>query len=255
MTMFEVYTQDELRKVSGKNLLETFSNFRVTEKGQVFISFPERKMGEYLHLKDLVEYKYCLPISLGKGGFLFSPYSSYKFITLVLPYLKLSIKKKLFIDSVLEEYKNIPVTIYAAGAIEKAPDHGVGFRQTLKDIFHFTKTKIVDPTDFEYNKNTSSLTEYGKTATLDDYYKLARKVIYGDINAVIDADIIVSNLDQYIGVGTPAETTLNMAQRKPVYGVVANGFDIRQLHPWMFGTITRFFPSFSALRDFIIYPE
>ncbi len=254
--MLEAYTQNEMSVINGKFLKETFQNFKCDKDGRVIIEFPVRKRSEFLFYKDLIEYKYCLPMTVEGNLFYLSKYSSYKFIKLVMPHIK-GVAKNSYYTSILEEIKNEKLTIYAAGAIEKAPDHGVGFRVNLKEKLRFTKTNIVDPTDFEYNRQVecSSLTEYGQKHSIGDYYKFVRNVVKGDIESVMSVDVVVANIDQYIGTGTPAETSVCVAMNKPVYGLVAEGFDIKSLRPWMLGTVTRFFPTIQSLREFIIYPE
>lgn len=252
--MLDLYTADELKCTRPKDILRFISKrpFRFTNDGLVFIPIPARKRNEYLEFRNKLHYVYCMPMTIQGRGFLLPPFSTHKFLQLVKDHLSISVAKRKYLDSVVEEYEKANVLLYAAGAIEKSPDHGVGSRRALRECLKFAPAEVIDPCDFECNSDYKTFARHLDRTSLKNNYWFTRNVIFNDVAEVQRADAVVVWLDEYIGTGTPAECTLAIVQGKPVYGVVADNFGIDRLNPWMRATITRFFSSNADFRDFLV---
>jgi len=219
-----------------------------------------RKSNLYPKLKELMEYKYGIPMPIlnyyqrktkGASSFIeIIPYVSNRILRLI--YSHFPSKDCNNIHKFIEKTNNASICIYAAGAIEKAPDHGVEYREILKKHFALTNIKIIDPCDFQYNKEVSSITEYISLHGIGLGYTFSKMVGHNDVAIVKKCDAVIIYIDQHIGAGSISECTVAKSYGKPVYGIISSDYDIKNIHPWLLGQIDRYFLSFQTLREFMI---
>jgi hypothetical protein len=144
--------------------------------------------------------------------------------------------------------------LYAAGAIEDAPDNGIGTRQLLKQAFKDIKDiEIVDPCDFEYNSDDfPTLKDYQKAHNYYETMLYAKHIVNGDIDAVDDCDAIIVCLDEHCGPGTASEATLAVFQEKMVWAVKMPGANLDKVHPWILGCVDKLFHTVDQFKEYLI---
>jgi len=253
--MLEVYTTEMLKEITPTGLIAQLKLISFDKNGCAVVRVPPDKKIEYGELKNKIEYKYYMPIVFNGDSLWFNKYSTAKLLTLLAGKLKISIRSKKTIELQQVMSDAIHSTVYAAGAIERAPDHGVGFRNACHDIFRRTKIDIISPCDFTYNKTCHTLAKHGTENDILTHYKFSRMIVAGDLKAVASCDATIVNIDQYLGVGTTSEATVAFALQKPLYGILAKDYQVNQVSPWLLGTMTRVFSSLQEFRDFVVNGE
>jgi hypothetical protein len=250
------YPSKDISRLTQEFLFETFIT---KSRGHFFhpagfaLTLGPRKARDYMALKPAIEYKYCMPLPIlekdgGAWHGTMCRYSTFKLLKLIMPFIN---DDNHWVQKTLRSTRPAKITLYACGAIEKSPDHGKGYRKILRDVLISTKTKIIDPCDFVYNKEYDTLSEHRDKNTTNEAYRFSSTVVDGDLDAVRDSDAIVVWLDPYLGSGSTGEMSVARVLGIPVYGIAAEGFDVEKLHPWLMGCVTRFFSDMNSFRQFV----
>lgn len=142
---------------------------------------------------------------------------------------------------------------YLAGAIEQAPDHGVGKRDTLKPILEAMGIEGVNPCDFKYNQGDfPTMWSYTKDAShsLSDCLRYSSKIVDGDLQEILTCDVIIAILDENCGPGTGSELTLASHEGIPVIGLIIDDKEEywRKIHPWILSRVDTFCFSVRELK-------
>jgi hypothetical protein len=144
---------------------------------------------------------------------------------------------------------------YLAGAIEYAPDGGLGWREAITpflrdDLGH----RVYDPA----KDARKSLTEeesknlrLWKTSDLLRFQAAVRKIIEFDLDVVSHSDYVICCWDEHVtkGGGTAAEVTSAFRLGIPVYLVTA--LPIPTISGWILACCARIFNGFEELKAFL----
>lgn len=240
------------KTIDNKYVAKIFKHFTM-ERARIHIKIPQGLNNVFKEARSLTYKNYCLPMPAKGNHFVLSSFGTNKFLKIVKPFIssqKMSSKK---IDSTIKRTDDSMIKIYAAGAIEKAENFGIGPREELKSVMRFTRARIVNPCDFDYNKiEYPNMLSYQANHSPEETYKYAQPIVDGDIDAVINSDIVLVYLDEKCGIGTASEITLARAIGKPVYAVIAKNTDLNKISPWILACPYRFFNSFNEFRKFFI---
>lgn len=246
--------RNALSKLNSQTIIRSFPNFEFDKGLHVLIPLPTSKSlrEKAFYTKWLLQYKYCLPIKYEIENDLLSlgDYATYKFLKIILPFAprnKIDLWK-----TIIANKKESKISIYAAGAIELSPDKGIGSREIIKNSLKSTKSIVINPCDFEFNKNDMSLTNYRKVHSIHESWMHEQQIVSSDCDAVLAVDVIALWLDQYVGRGSTSECTLAKAMLKPVYAIIAPDYNIKKTPVWLLGCISRFFKSPEQFRKFIL---
>lgn len=162
---------------------------------------------------------------------------------------------------------------YSAGAIERSPDLGVGWRQKLDiilqklGIIHYNPTELenIKLKEFHPNRLPKKITtrsgrsfapKHWHQLSLtnmkrirDRFNRMMRSVIDYDLKLVKKSDFVIVLVDKYMlkGSGTFIEMHETFMQKKPVYAVVK----VERIPSWLTAYITKEFKSFDELHDFL----
>ena len=145
--------------------------------------------------------------------------------------------------------------IYLAGAIEFSPDHGAGIRQQLINEFKDTNFELINPCDFEYNQaEFPTLLSYQKEEShnFSDCLKNAIKVSNGDIKSLSNCHALISVIDEFCGTGTASEMSVANILGIPIFSLIKNSDNWRNINPWILGQTTFLFYSINDLKEYII---
>lgn len=260
--LIEIYSPEELEQVNGKFIYNIIrDNIEFDEVDRMASDPPTvtvklSTVDKMLELKRVLEYKWFLPIHYRwkYKQLIFKGYSAHLLLKLIEPHQYFHTKKRKEFEYVLNETAECSVPVYAAGAIEKAPDKGVGYRKDLKSAMEFTKVSVVDPCDFAYNLfqgKQKTLQEVDATSTLRDSYIKTRMVVEGDCAAVVETEAVIALVDQYLGSGTTSELTVAVAFKRPVYAILGSDIELKDIVPWVRCCASRYFRSIQELTDFV----
>ncbi len=146
--------------------------------------------------------------------------------------------------------------IYLAGAIERAPDLGVGWRRAItpflkEELGH----RVFDPCIEE--NHVLSVHEFAefrdwKRTDLKRFRQTMRKLIDTDLNQIArEVDYLICLWDEYVlgGGGTHGELTLAYYNRIPVYMVTE--MPQTEMSGWIIGCTTEIFADFDALKAYL----
>ena len=265
-SMIDIYTQSQLDQLTPRTLYETIRNSihfdecqRLAEDSQT-VTVKLKSCNKMLALKGLLEYKYFMPIHYRwkYRELVFHGYSAHKLLKIIEDHHRFYRKKREQFETVIESTADDKISVYAAGAIEHAKDKGVGYRQKLKEQLEYTHVKIVDPCDFIYNGGEQTLNEHAAENDLFNSYWHTQPVVDGDCGAVIETEAVIAYIDPAMlqGTGTKAEMTVARAVKRPVYGVVSPEVDLKDdVSAWTRACVSRYFPSFEELREFVVRSE
>lgn len=260
--LIELYTPDEMKRVSGRfiyNMVRDRISFDTIDRlanDPPTVTVELGTVDKMLEFKRVLEYKWFLPIHYRwkYKQLIFRGYSAYLLLKLIEPHQLFHSKKRKDFEWILEQTTDCTVPVYAAGAIEKAPDKGIGYRRDLKAAMEFTKVSIVDPCDFAYNLfqgKQKTLQEVDAVCSLRDSYIKTRTVVEGDCAAVVETEAVMALIDQYLGSGTTSELTVAVAFKRPVYAVLGEGMELKDVTPWVRCCPSRYFGSIQALANFV----
>lgn len=244
-----------LTSIKLREIYDTFKDVKIAKDGRLILNLPKKGMRytKLMRLRQFVHNAYFIPIIYDESTqtFQWNHASTYKFLTLLYEYFEYYKKDEWDkIRQLRNNTKESKHIVYAAGAIEKSPDGGIGSRKLLKKYLAGTKIRIINPCDFKFNKKYKTLDEFSQHHTRRSNWNHMHTVVAGDILAVKESDVVVAYIDEYIGTGTHSECTLAVGLHKPVYGIIKEGIDISQ-YPWLMGTMTRVFNSHEEFKKFI----
>lgn len=264
--MIEIYKQSQLDQLTARNLYEIVRNNihfdecpRIAEDSQT-VTVNLKSCKKMLALKGLLEYKYFMPIHYRwkYKELVFHGYSAHKLLRIIENNHRFYRKKREQFETVIENTADEKIRVYAAGAIEHAADKGVGYRQELKKNLEYTHVEIVDPCDFIYNGDDTTLNQHADANSLLDSYWHTQPVVDGDCGAVIETEAVIALIDEAMlkGTGTKSEMTVARAVKRPVYAVVDPKVDLQKdVSPWTRACVSRYFNSYEQLREFIVRSE
>jgi len=260
--LIDIYASNEMKRVSGQfiyNMVRDRIAFDALDRlanDPPTVTVELSTVEKMLEFKRVLEYKWFLPIHYRwkYKQLIFHGYSAHMLLRLIEPHQLFHSKKRKDFEWVLEQTADCTIPVYAAGAIEKAPDKGVGYRRDLKAAMEFTKISIVDPCDFAYNLfqgKQKTLQEVDAASSLREAYIKTRMVVEGDCAAVVETEAVMALIDQYLGSGTTSELTVAVAFKRPIYGVIGEGVDLKNITPWVRACPSRYFESIQALANFV----
>jgi hypothetical protein len=144
---------------------------------------------------------------------------------------------------------------YLAGAIEHAPDGGVGWRRRIEPELDRLGHSYYDATlaecdllDAEERRGLA----HWKHSDLDRFRRSMRKIIDHDLGELVGhADYVVAHWDEWTqsGGGTQGEITLAYHTRIPVYLVTPLSAD--QVSGWILGCCEAVFSDFPTLVELL----
>lgn len=145
--------------------------------------------------------------------------------------------------------------VYLAGAIEAAPDGGVGWRRDLAPFLQDELGHTVhDPTDHDWKvlseEERRSFRRW-KTSPADwpRFQETVRRIIRRDAELILaDTDYLIAYWDEAVvgGGGTHGELTLAYLHAIPVFLVL--GMPRERVSSWILGCSEAVFDSFDSLR-------
>jgi hypothetical protein len=147
-----------------------------------------------------------------------------------------------------------PKHIYLAGAVDKAPDHGAGWRDEIEPfLVREINSAVFNPCRQE-DKLRAELSKVD-TATPEGRLKrfgLIKQLIDADLDVLSVTDAVVCYWDKWCkgGGGTAGEVTLAYRSGIPVYLVL--GMPEDECSGWVLGAATEIFSSFDELKDFLL---
>jgi hypothetical protein len=147
------------------------------------------------------------------------------------------------------------VFIYLSGSIEFAAGFGRAWRADLTPFLRELGHEVYDPAADE----TKNLTAHEvanfrawKTEDPERFATAVRKIIHWDLDLVEQrADCLICFWDENAGkgAGTQAEITSAFRHNKVVYFVTP--LPRERISGWILACVTRIFPNFDELRDFM----
>lgn len=145
--------------------------------------------------------------------------------------------------------------IYLAGAIERAPDLGVGWRKDVTPFLEELGFEVIDPCIIEDKGMKLFENELVRRKDLSTPEKLAaykstvkHKVIIPDLAMLYSCTHILCLWDKYAqaGAGTAGELTMARWLQKQVW--LVNGYDdIAKVSGWILGCADEIFNNFEEL--------
>lgn len=147
---------------------------------------------------------------------------------------------------------------YLSGAMDRAPDRGVQWREDIKPFLHDMGIITLDPCnkpicDFDEGPNFAKVrSEYLENEDYDKVAEMMKPVRAVDLRMTDVADFLIVNLDHDIfACGTMEEIFLANRQKKPILIHSVQGK--KKISPWMFGTIPHqmFFNSWTELVAYL----
>jgi nucleoside 2-deoxyribosyltransferase len=139
--------------------------------------------------------------------------------------------------------------VYLAGGIDKAPDGGVVWRDTVTPMIEAAGFDVFNPCVETDGKLAAHLgwDEFDHTKWMElkedvqVYRHVSRWIVCADLQAVENSDVLLIYFDEYAGAGTFGEATLARNMGIPVYVVLKRGIDIKDLPAWFVGCATKIY--------------
>jgi len=133
-------------------------------------------------------------------------------------------------------------TVYLAGPIDYADDHGIGWRKSITEQLVQMGILVLDPTNkpgnlvSETQKEQDLIRKYKKEKDWTSLCKFMKSIRRTDLRLVDMSDFIIALIDTNIHMcGTYDEIFTAEDQQKPVLFIVPNG--IESLSSWMYSVI------------------
>ena len=148
--------------------------------------------------------------------------------------------------------------IYLSGAIDHAPDRGVGWRQEVKPKLQMAGYSVIDPTegvDHELGRflgwDLFSLEAWLELSTGNPrlYRQACRFLRERDERLLARANIVLVRLDEYAGDGTRSEASLGAFLGRDVLVWEAWSGAAPALSVWFTGCVTSFHSDFGSILD------
>jgi len=143
---------------------------------------------------------------------------------------------------------------YLAGAMERAPDRGRGWRERLLPVLAELGHAWFNPCEEELvvatEEERASFREW-KAAGHERFVPLMQRIIDHDLAALRDSDYVVCYWDEHAqwSGGTPSEVTLGRVWGKPVY--LVHAMDRAEVSSWVQGCASLIFESLDELFDYL----
>ncbi|MBP7866029.1 MAG: hypothetical protein KA419_08755 [Acidobacteria bacterium] len=144
---------------------------------------------------------------------------------------------------------------YLAGAIEHAPDGGLGWRARVEAFLEgLPGCEAYNPATDETKPLTDEEREHfrdWRTTDFARFQRTMRKIIHWDLEHLASADGVICFWDPACrsGGGTPGELTLARHRGIPVYMVTS--LPLTEISCWVLGCCDRVFNSFGELETFL----
>lgn len=133
-------------------------------------------------------------------------------------------------------------TVYLAGPIDYADDHGIGWREDITKELSELGILVLDPTNkpgsliSEAHEEQELIKEYKKNRNWSSLCKFMKQIRRTDLRLVDMSDFIIAVIDTNVHMcGTYDEIFTAEDQHKPVLFIVPNG--IESLSSWMYSVI------------------
>lgn len=141
---------------------------------------------------------------------------------------------------------------YLAGAMERAPDRGRGWRERLRPLLRELGHDWFDPSQEELRVVSAEERSRFREWKADGdarFPALMRRIIAYDLKALADSDYLIAYWDDHASRsgGTPSEITLMHHWGRPVYLVL--GVDRAEVSAWVLGCASSVLESFDHLAD------
>jgi hypothetical protein len=149
------------------------------------------------------------------------------------------------------------MNVYLSGGMEYASDEGRGWREEMEQWLR----RELDWSSFNPNRESEKFlllhapgTDFRdlKSGEPGRFRTLVRRIVELDCRAVAEqSDLVVCYWDESAqrGAGTKGEITIARYFNKPVYLVTS--VPETEIPGWVLGCVTRIFPDFDALRNFL----
>lgn len=142
--------------------------------------------------------------------------------------------------------------VYLCGAIENAPDSGLGWRTRVADKLTTLGHTVIDPT-FHANREMAKRLGWVRFdpkrwrdlphEDWDAWHAECKEIVRVDLDGVTKCNILLVRWDEYIGCGSSGEITLAKFLNRRVYLWLADGMTKENLPVWISGAITDIFES------------
>ena len=150
---------------------------------------------------------------------------------------------------------SVQCEVYLAGAIDKAPDGGTGWRLDITPKLEKLGWKVFNPCVYTDGKIAQRLGwgEFDKDRfrkfrkeSRDLSKVVAEWVVDQDLGAVKRCNVLLVYFDEYVmqGAGTYGEMTLARDARMPVYIVLSSSLKYEDIPFWVLGCATKIFNNF-----------
>lgn len=149
---------------------------------------------------------------------------------------------------------------YLSGAMDKAPDRGVQWREELTPKLVSMGVTVLDPcnkpiSEFDEGPNFANVRSvFLENEQYDEVRNMMKPVRAVDLRMTDVADFLIVNLDLDIfACGTMEEIFLANRQKKPILIHCPQGK--KKLSPWLYGTMPHemFFNTWTELFNYLIY--
>ncbi len=143
---------------------------------------------------------------------------------------------------------------YLAGAMERSPDRGRGWRSDLRPLLDALGHDRFDPCEEERkvasDEERAAFLEW-KAAGDPRFVEMMRRIVRYDLDHLARSDYVICYWDEHAqwSGGTPSEVTAAWLWGKPVY--VVRAMDRADLSSWVQGCATKIFDSFDELGAFL----
>lgn len=150
-------------------------------------------------------------------------------------------------------------TVYLIGAIDRAPDQGAGWRQTIQKILSEQfECNVYNPlekpiqTGIEDEKSRIQRRKWKEDDNYDDLAREVKVIRRVDLRMVDKADFLICFIDlDIIFCGTMEEITLANRQKKPIIIFCKQGK--KNLPDWLFGMMPHemFFDTLDQVIEYL----
>ena len=240
--------------ITEKCIYKRFKTFKIG-KNHVDIQMPKSKNGKQSYREFRKEVYRLMYIPMYEVGDVFrlDTYSAKKFLSIVEKHTRNSNLKGRITKFMKDNSRTAKSSVYAAGAIEHADDFGVGSRVVFRNVMKFTPIDVISPCDFSYNQDDyPTMKSFQRDHNAEETYYYSIPIVEGDLQAVAECEALTVYLDEQCSTGTGSEASVANQLGKPVYTIIADGTDLRKVHPWLLGCTHKFFTSFNEFREFVI---
>lgn len=152
--------------------------------------------------------------------------------------------------------------VYLAGAIERAPDGGIGWRKEITPTLKRMGFKVFNPcieTDgllakkLGWKKFAIEKWRDLKENNPTKFTEIGKWIVDQDLIAVDNSDIMIVYFDKYVtmGAGTYGEITVARYLDMPAYVLIAQDFLVKDIPLWVTGCATEIVTTQEELVDIL----